>query len=52
MVALKGVPVDQVHVAPDSQWALRGDRGLTYSTEVPDGSAVVAGGLSRQASKR
>ncbi len=43
IVALKGVPVDQVHVAPGSQWALRGDRGLTYAAQVPRGSAVVAG---------
>ena len=43
VVALNGVPVDQVHVKPDSQWALRGDRGLTYAAAVPDGSAVVAG---------
>ena len=43
IVALKGVPVDQVHVKPGSEWALRGDRGLTYSAAVPRGSAVVAG---------
>ncbi len=43
IVALKGVPVDQVHVAPGSQWALRGDRGLTYSAGIPRDSTVVAG---------
>ncbi len=43
IVAIKGVPVDQVQVAPDSQWALRGDRGLTYSVAVPAGSTVVQG---------
>ena len=43
IVSLKGVPVDQVHVAPGSEWALRGDRGLTYSAAVPRGSVVVAG---------
>ena len=43
IVALNGVPVDQVHVAPDSEWGLRGDRGLTYSANVPRGSLVVAG---------
>ena len=43
IVALKGVPVDQVHFAPDSAWGLRGDRGLTYAATVPQGSAVVAG---------
>ena len=30
-------------VDPDSAWALRGDRGLTYSATPPDGSEVVAG---------
>ncbi len=43
VVSLKGVPVDRVHVSPDSQWALAGDRGLTYSAAVPRGSTVVAG---------
>ena len=43
IVSLKGVPADQVHVAPGSEWALRGDRGLTYSADVPRGSVVVAG---------
>ncbi len=43
LVALNGVPVDQVHVSEDSRWGLRGDRGLTYSAVVPDGSHVVAG---------
>ena len=43
LVALNGVPVDQVHVKPGSEWALRGDRGLTYSAEVPRGSRVVEG---------
>ena len=43
IVALKGVPVDQVHVKPGSEWGLRGDRGLTYAAGVPRGSTVVAG---------
>ncbi len=28
---------------PDDAWALRGDRGLTYSAEVPDGNTVTEG---------
>lgn len=43
IVALDGVPVDKVHVTPDSRWGLSGDRGLTYSAAVPQGSEVVAG---------
>ena len=40
---LNGVPVDDVHVAPEARWALNSDRGLTYSAEIPAGSEVVAG---------
>ncbi len=43
IVSLKGVAAEQAHVAPGSQWALRGDRGLTYSATVPDGSRVTEG---------
>ena len=43
MISLKGVPAESAHVAPGSEWALRGDRGLTYSSTVPDGSRVVEG---------
>jgi len=43
VVSLNGVPAEQAHVAPDSRWALRGDRGLTYAAAVPDGSRVVRG---------
>ena len=43
IVSLKGVPADQVHVAPGSQWGLRGDRGLTYAATIPDGSHITDG---------
>ncbi len=43
LVAVNGVPADQVRATPETQWALRGDRGLTYSRTVPDGSRLVAG---------
>ncbi len=43
IVALRGVPVDRATVAPGAKWALRGDRGLTYSAGVPDGSRVTEG---------
>jgi putative ABC transport system permease protein len=43
IVSLNGVPADKAKVAPGSQWALRGDRGLTYAATVPDGSRVTAG---------
>ena len=34
---------EQVKAAPEVQWVLNGDRGLTYSQDVPEGSTVVAG---------
>lgn len=40
---LDGVPVDQVNVRPDVAWVTRGDRGLTYATEPPPGTEIVAG---------
>jgi putative ABC transport system permease protein len=43
MVAIKGVPVEDIKAPPEAQWVLSGDRGLTYSDRVPAGSKVVAG---------
>jgi putative ABC transport system permease protein len=43
LVALAGKPVEEVKAAPEAQWVLRGDRGLSYSARVPHGSTVVAG---------
>jgi len=43
MVAVKGVPVARVAADPDAQWALRGDRGLTYAETLPEGSRLVEG---------
>ena len=40
---LNGTPVEDATVAPESQWALRSDRGLTYSATLPSGSRLVAG---------
>jgi putative ABC transport system permease protein len=43
IVRLKGVPVEQAIVAPEAQWAVGSDRGLTYSATPPNGSRIVAG---------
>ncbi len=43
IVAVDGVPAEQVKATPETQWALRGDRGLTYSKAIPEGSRLVAG---------
>jgi len=40
---INGVPVEKAVVAPDVAWALRGDRGLTYSANPPENSQVVVG---------
>jgi putative ABC transport system permease protein len=43
IVAVKGIPVDQVMTTQETAWALRGDRGLTYAATPPDGTHLVAG---------
>jgi putative ABC transport system permease protein len=43
VVAVNGVSADQVRATPDTQWALRGDRGLTYAATPPPGTRIVAG---------
>src|SRR6185312_14351220 len=43
IVKLNGIPVEQAHVEPRAQWALRSDRGLTYSPTLPEGSRLEAG---------
>jgi putative ABC transport system permease protein len=43
IVAVKGVPVDKAVTTPDTAWALRGDRGLTYAATPPEGTRLVAG---------
>ncbi|WP_264711975.1 ABC transporter permease [Limobrevibacterium gyesilva] len=43
VVAVNGVPADRVRATPDTTWALRGDRGLTYAARPPEGTRLVAG---------
>lgn len=43
LVKLGDKSVEQIKVPPDAQWVLNGDRGLTYSESVPEGSKLVAG---------
>jgi len=47
VVKLGDVPVEQIlegkKAAPEAAWVLTGDRGLSYSVGVPEGSTVVAG---------
>jgi len=43
LVSVNGVPAEQVKATPDTRWALRGDRGLTYAAAPPPGTRIVAG---------
>jgi putative ABC transport system permease protein len=40
---VKGTPAHAVTPAGDGAWALRGDRGLTFADNLPEGSRLVAG---------
>ena len=40
---LNGTPVEQAKVAPEAEWALRTERGLTYAATPPQGSRVIEG---------
>ena len=43
LVSVAGVPAERVHATPETRWALRGDRGLTYAAAMPAGTRLTAG---------
>ena len=43
IISVKGVAADKAQATAESSWALRGDRGLTYSDTLPTGSKLTAG---------
>jgi putative ABC transport system permease protein len=43
IVAVSGVPAENLRPSPDAAWALQSDRGITYGDEIPAGSRLVAG---------
>jgi putative ABC transport system permease protein len=43
IVAVNGTSAEQMIVTPETAWALRGDRGLTYAATPPEGTRIVAG---------
>jgi putative ABC transport system permease protein len=43
IVRLNGVAAEEAKPDPDAAWVLRGDRGITFSNDVPEGSTVVQG---------
>ncbi|MEE4236731.1 MAG: FtsX-like permease family protein [Anderseniella sp.] len=43
IIKVNGVPSAEVKVSPDAAWALRGDRGITYSAVMPDNAELSDG---------
>ena len=43
LVALRGVPVEQLKPSSSAEWVLNGDRGITYSDVLPVGSQLTNG---------
>jgi len=43
ITAIKGVPVGEAIIKPESAWAVRGDRALTFSATPPQGSEIIEG---------
>ena len=43
IVKIAGQPVDQVTIASGSQWAVRGDRALTFAVAPSEGTRIVSG---------
>lgn len=43
LVELKGRKAEEIKLPPEAQWVLNGDRGLTYSDTLPEGSTLVEG---------
>ncbi len=43
LVELGGRKVEEIKPAAEAEWVLRGDRGITYADEIPQGSRVVEG---------
>lgn len=43
LVEMKGRKAEEFKPPPEAQWVLNGDRGLTYSDTLPEGSTLVEG---------
>jgi putative ABC transport system permease protein len=43
IVSVNGIAADKVKATPETAWALRGDRGLTYAATLPEGTRLTAG---------
>jgi len=43
IVQINGTPVEKAVIAPESQWAVRGDRALTYAGSKPQAAEIITG---------
>ena len=43
ILAFNGQDVAQMTIPPEGRWVLRGDRGITYAQNLPEGSSLVEG---------
>ncbi len=43
ITAIKGVPVDEAEISPGSEWAVRGDRALTFAAAMPEKTDISDG---------
>ncbi|HVZ52649.1 MAG TPA: FtsX-like permease family protein, partial [Pseudolabrys sp.] len=43
IVSAGGIPAEKIKPKDDAAWVLQSDRGITYSSTVPEGSRLVAG---------
>jgi putative ABC transport system permease protein len=43
IVAVNGVPAEEIKPPPSAAWVLQSDRGITYGDDVPSGSRIVEG---------
>ncbi|AJF07414.1 ABC transporter permease [Geoalkalibacter subterraneus] len=43
IVAIDGTPVEEARISPEVQWAVRGDRFLSYAEGLPHGTELTAG---------
>ena len=43
LTGLDGVPAHEAVIDPDGAWMLRGDRGVTYAEQPPEGARLAAG---------
>ncbi len=43
IIRIKNTPIEEAAIAPEAQWAIRGDRGLSHAAAMPDDTEIVSG---------